>query len=650
MLNEPVNILLSGLIGAVVVFAVIRFLTWRKVRANTATQWLALYFLAMVPATVAMIAVLIATDVPGAGPVSFVIVSAATWGTAMGLAWVVDQYISRLRSSTELRARLNALIAATTEFDDLLVKAEHSRFANYGDVVARSVYLPLQALRERSADLNDDDVAHELDNLVTGTMRPLAHMLHPVSVKAGLVPALRSLGAQFEIVASQDLVDLDAAGTLIDPNVRVQVFRWARHLHSDDGSVRLVVWTADGRLHLDGEGATQSRDLDPIQIIAGVELHATSHISAPLTGTPSSFEATALVHPGKISWQLADWRILLTPTPVISPGVVAILCAITAPALSFINSVTVTYGVITALVMAVAIPTALAFACKRIRVPEATTRGALAALGVWAVVGLASAAAQILILSLLASTLMTTTLVISLAVRGVVRLVIPGALWMSVQSLTHVNDDRALVLQKRLSDLKDSQRQILAEADVRDREVSETLHRTVQGQLSAASLMIRLGRRAEAAVVINDIVDQTLPELLTSLRGSATGRGVLTSGPPTASSPTLIERFGLEVTDDVDWHTIAAISPRMVDDLQRSLGENLANATRHGHATVATITVRFTPDAITVTCTDNGSALNLAAPPGLGSRIHDEVAATYEGSWMITRVDQYTEFTITVHR
>jgi len=649
--DQPVGILLGGAVGAALVFAINRFLSWRQVRANTAAQWIALYFLAMVPATAAMISVLIATGVPGAGPLGFLIVPSATWGTAMGLGWVVDQYISRLRSSAELRARLKELVAATATFDNLLEQAEQSRFTHYGDVVNRSVYLPLQALRVRSVDLSDDEFAREVDSVVTGTMRPLAHVLHPVSVRTGLIPALRSLGSQFEIVASQDLIDSDAAGTLLDPNVRVQVYRWARHLHRDHGSVRLVLSASEGHLHMRGEEATQSRDLDPIQSIAGVELVGNNHISAPLLGTPSSFEAPALMTPGKISWQPTDWRILFTPSPVISPGVVAILCAVTAPGLSFINRVTVTPGVLTALVMAVAIPTALAYACRRIGVPQGTTRGACAALGLWAAIGLASASAQVLILSLLASTMLTDALIISLAVRGVIRLLIPGALWMAVQSLTRVNDESASALQQRLKELQDSQRQTLADADLRDREVSETVHRTVQGRLSAASLMIRLGRRSEAVEVIEGIVEHTLPELLVSL-GDPVGISAIpaplprSNNAPGAVAP--MEHIGLALDDTADWNAIASLSIAMARDLRRSVAENLTNATRHGQATNASVAALVTPGSVTVTCTDNGSGLDLHAHPGLGSRIHDDIAAYYQGSWTIERRAERTVFTMTL--
>jgi len=648
--DEPSNILLSGLVGAVIAIGICRYFSWRHVRAHTALQWVALYFLAVVPASLAMTTVFSATGVNHAGPWAFAVVPAATWGAAMGLAWVVDQYISRLRASTELRARLKALIAATAEFDQLLEQAEQSRFAGYGDVISRSVFSPLKSLRERSIHLDDDTFAHELDDLVTGTMRPLAHMLHPVSVRTGLIPALRSLGAQLEIVAGEDILESDAAGTLVDSNVRVQVYRWARHLHSEHGSVRLVMWTSNGRLHLEGEGATQSRELDPIQSIAGVELVEDDHITAPLEGTPTAFEAHALPPVRRLSWHLADWRVLFTPSPVISPGVVALVCAITAPALAFINSVQVTPVVLLALAMAVAIPTALAFACRGIRVPFNTTRGALSALSLWAAVGLASGAAQVLILALLASTLVTRALIISLAIRGLIRLLLPGALWMAVQSLTRVNDERALVLQESLRDLQESHRRTLAEADALDREVSETLHRTVQGRLSAASLMIRLDRRAEAEAVIDAIVEQTLPELMASLRRPMTLPTQAQPSPTPTGTCGPLEHYGLAVTDDVDWDGITHLSPAMADALRRSLSENLANAARHGHASVAIVKSTVNADSVIVSCRDDGRGPSHDTTSGLGSRIHDEVASTYSGRWSLDRDGEQTVFTMTLHR
>jgi hypothetical protein len=60
------------------------------------------------------------------------------------------------------------------------------------------------------------------------------------------------------------------------------------------------------------------------------------------------------------------------------------------------------------------------------------------------------------------------------------------------------------------------------------------------------------------------------------------------------------------------------------------------------------VTALVTPGSVTVTCTDNGSGLDLHAHPGLGSRIHDDIAAYYQGSWTIERRAERTVFTMTL--
>jgi signal transduction histidine kinase len=221
---------------------------------------------------------------------------------------------------------------------------------------------------------------------------------------------------------------------------------------------------------------------------------------------------------------------------------------------------------------------------------------------------------------------------------------------MAVQSLTRVNDERARDLQQSLSRLQESHRRTLAEADALDREISETLHRTVQGRLSAASLMIRLDRRAEAEAVIDGIVEETLPELMASLRRPMTLPTHAQPSPTPTGTSGPLEHYGLAVTDEVDWDAITYLSPVMAEALRRSLSENLANAARHGHASVACVTSTVSADSVIVSCRDDGTGPSQDATSGLGSRIHDEVAMTYSGSWSLDRDGDQTVFTMCLHR
>lgn len=653
--DRPEAVLAGSATGAACVILITRLLAWRGVQARTGLQWMGLYLATMVPSTVAMVAVFILMGLPGAGGAAFLIVPVATWGTAMGLAWVFEEYVFRLRASARVRDRLSSLVMDTAEFDALLAQARTSTSAAKAEVIARNVQEPLSSLRERAPTLDDLEYALELDGLVAGTMRPLAHLLHPVTVRAGLVPALRSLGSRIEIEVSEEVVDADAAGVLLDPGVRMQAYRWARGLTGTSGAAHLAIWAQDGRLHLEARDASLPGDLDPIQLIAGLASHSASHISAPLHGTPVSPVTPDGSRARRLALIRVNWRRLLTPSPVISPGIVALVCLITAPALSFINSVNVTPAVLLALAIAVLLPTALAYACRHIRVRRDTTRGAVSALAVWAGVGLASALAQIIVLNTFSVMPMTRTLIITLIVRGLARLLVPGVLWMSVQSLSRINEEDAAELQVRLDALQLTRRQTLVQADLRDQEVSEILHRTIQGRLSAAALMLRMDRRAEADAVVAQIVDVTLPALLSSLHPAppTTGTGV-TAGTG-VTTPTeakggwgALDASGLAVTDTVDWDDLSSRSVLLGRDLHRSIAENLANAVRHGHATLATVSASRTGSHLTISCHDNGAGPQPDFVPGLGSRIHDEVAATYGGQWSLTRVASQTVFTMSV--
>jgi signal transduction histidine kinase len=120
--------------------------------------------------------------------------------------------------------------------------------------------------------------------------------------------------------------------------------------------------------------------------------------------------------------------------------------------------------------------------------------------------------------------------------------------------------------------------------------------------------------------------------------------------PTPTGTPGPLEHYGLAVTDAVDWEAITSLSPAMVDALRRSLSENLANAARHGHASVASVRSTVNADSVTVSCLDDGRGPSHDAASGLGSRIHDEVASTYSGHWSLDRDGEQTVFTMTLHR
>lgn len=65
------------------------------------------------------------------------------------------------------------------------------------------------------------------------------------------------------------------------------------------------------------------------------------------------------------------------------------------------------------------------------------------------------------------------------------------------------------------------------------------------------------------------------------------------------------------------------------------LNESISNSIRHGMASRVSITVRFSPDSISVSVEDNGLGVT-SGKPGLGSRIIDEITG---GNWSLSQVE-----------
>ena len=164
-----------------------------------------------------------------------------------------------------------------------LEAAESSLRAESRRLLSEEVAAPLGDIVETGANLDDAELANELDDFIGERLRPMAHVLHPVSVRLGLIPALRSLDPLCLISATPTVERMDSDGVLLDDDVRLQVYRWMRENLPESGgsSTALVIRGRDLEVSVH---PSKDRGLDAVQLVAGLRRVREGVIAAPLRG------------------------------------------------------------------------------------------------------------------------------------------------------------------------------------------------------------------------------------------------------------------------------------------------------------------------------------------------------------------------------
>ncbi|MUH45554.1 MAG: hypothetical protein F2793_03465 [Actinobacteria bacterium] len=476
-------------------------------------------------------------------------------------------------------------------------------------------------------------------------MRPLAHLLHPASVRVGLIPATRSLAGNFHIEAESRVVELDAQGALLDDDVRLQVFRWIRYLMPAGDSIDMTISIEGDSLRLHAHGVRQSRALDPIQRVAGLAVRSLDSsaercIIAPRAGTFVGVEDDSLVVPQQIERSRGDRWFLLTRSPVMNVRLVLLVGLVTMPvAIAWANSQFAGAPAV-AIILGVLVPAGLAMVLTRIHVPEGTRRGTWLSIGLWLALGIVAGLANILGFWLLAPD--TAPWVFIRIVGGLWRYTLIGLLIVAAQGLVAQTMADAARLRAGIESALADRRGVLAGADRTDRFLSETLHRTVQGRLSAISLLLRFERRPEAIVELGRLVSDTLPTIEARLmEGSNAGID--------SSERRVSDEIGLGLNDSVDWASLERSDPELARQFHLVVEECSVNARRHGGAQWMRVFMTVSADWLTLHCHDDGRGPGPQGPgSGLGSRLFDEVCAESGGTWSLVRGDVLTEFALCV--
>jgi hypothetical protein len=563
-----------------------------------------------------------------------------------GIVTVVANARSRWQEASRARLILVKTLADTSRLNFLLEAAESERFASYREVIRNQVSRPLIELHERATASGEQSLADDIDGFQAAVMRPLAHLLHPVSVRVGLIPAVAALGRSFSLSASAMITSLDAQGTLLDKNVRLQVFRWVRNLSPRGTTVSLVLTIDEDHLRIVASGVQQSRDLDPIQQVAGLAVRkadseGTLQLQAPMIGAEVHIEGSAAGPPEALPRMHGNRWLLLTRPPIMDVYLVVLAGLVTMPfTLAILRNAQTPELVLTAF-LSVVVPVMLAIPLTRIKVATGTRVGAMTALAMWLGLGIAAGLANALAVSLIAPDALTPVLTATRLIGGVVRYSLIGLLILIARGYTAQALTDAISLRVRLSAAEADRASVLASADETDRILSETLHRTVQGRLSAISLLLRLGRRSEAMHEFGVLCSKTLPILEERLLSDASRNRI-------EVSPWPRDDLGLVVDDRIDWQQLDERAPWIVPKFRLVIEECMINARRHGRCSEMTIDVVEGLHGLTLHCEDNGCGVDAQAPKGLGSRLFDEICADHLGGWSLQRRGDRTIFVLSV--
>ena len=558
-------------------------------------------------------------------PLPYVLlVPISRYPTIVLLAAIIDQVTDGLRARRELNGELASRLLQVRRMNELLESAQRQVATDSARRLRVDVQQPLRVLVARSKDLSNEDLADELEGFIDHRLRPLAHRLHPVSVRLGLIAALRSLDPDMVIDVSDAIERLDVNGELLDDDVRLQVYRWVRQCREEGHASRIALVMRSRNLEVSAYPLRLAPLLDPIQITAGLRSSGRGVVVAPLRGQSSRVvdieNVRAESEPARagISWA----EVLTTPLPGYL-GVVALLSLSSLLAQLLIVPWPLTSGALATATAWVMAPLLVAAVFTLLPNPPRTPGGAVWAVGQWFLLSLSAAVAFQLTADManLGETL-TDSPGLGLF-RGIYRYLIPGmalVIAYGIQVALHHQIDDA---NERLDGEIGRQAVILAEARRLDQDVAEALHRNVQGRLAAAVVMIRLGHRIEGWVQVATMADQEVPNLISRVDEASSREDSLLSSPPE----------GLEVREVV---RVNVAPPDLLADLQRAVSEIAVNAVRHGGASRLEIEVVQNGETLVVTCRDNGRGARDFHAPGLGSRLLDEIAERWHGRWSLS--------------
>lgn len=549
------------------------------------------------------------------------------------LAVVVQQVRDGIATTRAVDAITHDRLLLVRRTNELIEAAELDVRAESLRLFASQVARPLRRIVREGPELSSSELADRLDAFIEERLRPMAHVLHPVSVRLGLIPAMRSLNPDVTLDATATVERMDADGALLDDEVRLQLYRWIRAGLPSQGASRaaLVIRGRDLQVSLH---PVESGSVDAVQAAAGLRVIGPGVVSVPLRGQvaeaiiPTEAPASAPLRSAR--YRLRDLLTVRLPSRLL---LVALLSIGSAPLQFVVYRWTPSVGTLLASAACALLPIAMAALLNLMPPAEESIAGSWRVLGEWFAIAAAAALGLVLVATAYGLLPMDPREWALILFRMCYRYAVPGLLVTLSYGLVVQSRRRLARAQEALTAEEERRVAILAESRQLDRDVAEALHRNVQGRLAAAVIMLRLGQRDEAWTQVMEMASVEVPWLLERMGESHVDR-VLVTDPP----------LGLTViqVDDVP------LGQAPFALLSRAVGEIAVNARRHGGASTLVISVVVDEDRCRVLCEDDGVGMGESAVPGLGSRLLDETTAALDGSWTIDALETGCRVTLDV--
>jgi signal transduction histidine kinase len=566
------------------------------------------------------------------------------------LAWIGINTFGAARAATLVSNRLEHSLVAAQNLNALLEAAEHRRLLDYQSTISIKVSEPLNRVLTVNEDYSSEVLAQQLELFQTREMRPLSHQMHPVTVKVGLAPAIRSLGPVFHVLMPEDLVNLDVQGLLVHDHVRQQVFRWIQGLTPIGNSVDIRINRDATQMSVTAIGVKCVSELNPTAQVVGLTIkcdasESTMVLRAPLLGQDGA-QTPADSDRGELATR-TNWKGIsayITFPPYMQLSLIATAAIVVVP-FNFIvlketpESIQSAFIVLTLLGVVMPLLIALPlhyFAKRRFRAPSPWK-----VVFLWVSLGVLSAFASNLAVFLLAPEKFLLLANAARLLGSMLKFTLTGLLFAATRGYLDQQDRDMRLLESALVDSRNKKAQLLESADETDRFLSETLHRTIQGRLSTITLLFRLDRREEALQELQIMCRDTVPEIEQRLIEALLPQGSSKLPVPSASTD-------LSIEDTSTWSDLFATNEQIATQLKRVVHECEVNAQRHGEATHMLIVVGEMNGLWEVRCVDDGIGPSRLAKPGLGSNLFDELCAHYSGEWSLVRLNQRTVFTLRI--
>lgn len=630
--RSPASTVLHVLIAALAGVAVASVMLWFArvlVHASRGPRWRSLWASVAIYAVIGVMSGLFMVEVlmrfsPGGYPPQFIALYIVTRPiNVIVLAVVVQQTREGVDASRKLQDDVRGKLELARRTNAMIEAAERELRAESRRLLSTEVAQPLNVILSKGRSLPDDALADRLDNYIDLHLRPMAHVLHPVSVRLGLIPAIRGLDDTLQVDASPTVARMDSDGVLLDESVRLQVYRWLRSSLVVPGVSRAALIVRGRELEVSVYPPVDVA-VDAVQSAAGMRMISQGVVCAPLMGQTSGVQPDPVPPDRDDPTPRYRIRELLT-VPLPYRVFLVFLLAVGAAPFQYVlyRWELSPQTLLSASMIGVASVLAAAL-LQRLPAPRPTLWGAARVLIEWGTIA-AAAGLGLLIPATVIDLLSPDPTAWGLTfLRMSYRFVVPGlAVVLSFGLLTIAQ--RQLGLASAALESEEERRAgLLAESQRVDRDVAETLHRTVQGRLAAAVIMLRIGQREDAWTQIVDMARTEIPVLQGRLADASLGQSLVDEPP-----------VGLNVVQigEVD------AAAEALEDLRSAVSEIAVNARRHGRASLLIVTVTREGERQIITCQDNGQGIRGSVTAGLGSRLLDETTARLAGHWRLESLD-----------